>query len=274
MLSSKISHTAAFVLQHILLPQSSADWFDDDDAGDDDDVDATTVDDDRDWPNEDLDDAETPPLHFGDDKDDDGVVLDDVTETEVAAAAIEIPVEAVVAGSTSTTRKTALPSRTLRTLSASQSPPREKDEEGDDEEDEDGDPIKASQTALPNLRKRVWLAIAANMAFCCSFWVEDSEEDDEDDEMPPLGRSEGDGGGVRYAEEEEIEYGTLCFPESRAESVLPYPDGGGRLALGEGEKKWGRKFEANPEGIWWFCDGWFCCCICCWAAILPQRCMR
>ena len=101
MLSSKISHTAAFVLQHILLPQSSADWFDDDDddAGDDD-VDATTVDDDRDWPNEDLDDAETPPLHFGDDKDDDGV-LDD-TETEVAAAAaaaIEIPVEAV-AGST------------------------------------------------------------------------------------------------------------------------------------------------------------------------------
>ena len=225
MLSSKISHTAAFVLQHILLPQSSADWFDvDDDAGDDDDVDATTVDDDRDWPNEDLDDAETP-LHFGDDKDDDdGVVLDDDTETEVAAAAaaaIEIPVEVAVAGSTSTTRKTALPSRTLRTLSASQSPPREKDEEGDDE-DEDGDPIKASQTALPNLRKRVWLAIAANMAFCCSFWDDDSEEDElDDDEMPPLGRSEGEGGGVRYAEEEEVEYGTLCFPESRAESVLP-----------------------------------------------------
>jgi len=52
--------------------------------------------------------------------------------------------------------------------------------------------------------------------------------------MPPLGRSEGEGGGVRYAEDEE---GTLCFPERRAESVLLYPDGGDRLGFGEAEKK-------------------------------------
>ena len=67
-----------------------------------------------------------------------------------------------VAGSTSTTRNTALPSRTLRTLSASQSP-------RDEETEEDEDPVKASQNAFPSLRKMVWLAIAANIACCCSF---------------------------------------------------------------------------------------------------------
>jgi hypothetical protein len=56
------------------------------------------------------------------------------------------------------------------------------------------------------LRKSVWLAMAANIAFCCSFWDEDSEDElEEDDEMPPLGRSEGEGGGVRYAEDDEVE---------------------------------------------------------------------
>ena len=185
MLSSKISTIAAFVLEHTLLLLSSVACGRLDDA---DDVDPAV---DRDWPNEDLD---ATPLHLGD-ADGEESVLD--TDAETAAA-----VEAV-AGSTSTTRNTALPSRTLRTLSASQSP-------RDDEEDEEweGDPIKASQTALPNLRKRVWLAIAANIACCCSFWDDDDSEEDEleeDDEMPPLGRSKGEGGGVRYAEDDEVE---------------------------------------------------------------------
>ena len=176
MLSSKISHTAAFVLQHI-LPLSSVAFGRFDDA---DDVDATV---DRDWPNEDLD---ATPVRLGDA---DGVE----TNVEVEAA------DDTVAGSTSTTRNTALPSSILRTLSASQSP-------RDDDEDEDGDPIKASQTALPNLRKSVWLAMAANIACCCSFWDDDSEEDEleeeEDGEMLALGGSKGEVGGVGYADVE------------------------------------------------------------------------
>jgi hypothetical protein len=69
-----------------------------------DDVDATVG---RDWPNEDLDAA---LVHLDDA---DGVVS--VLDTDGAAAG-------AAAGSTSTTRNTALPSRTLRTLSVSQSP--------------------------------------------------------------------------------------------------------------------------------------------------------
>jgi hypothetical protein len=175
MLSSKISHTA--VLQHILLllllSSVTCGRFDDDA----DDVDGTV---DRDWPNEDLD---ATPVHL-DDADGVECVLD--TDAEAAAE--------TVAGSTSTTRNTALPSRILRTLSASQSP-------RDDEEDEEweGDPIKASQTALPNLRKRVWLAMAANIACCCSFW-----DDDKEDELEPaLGRSKGEVGGEGYTEDDE-----------------------------------------------------------------------
>ena len=87
-------------------------------------------------------DLEATPLHLGDA---DGVLDTDAEPAAAAAAAVE-----TVAGSTSTTRNTALPSNTLRTLSASQSP-----REEDEDEDWEGDPIKASQTALPNLRKRV-----------------------------------------------------------------------------------------------------------------------
>lgn len=81
----------------------------------------------------------------------------------VVATDAEVATE-IVAGSTSTTRSTALPSRTLRTLSASQSP-----REVEEEEVEEEDPMKASQNALPNLRNTVWLAMAANIACCCSF---------------------------------------------------------------------------------------------------------
>ena len=84
-----------------------------------------------------------------------GVAGDGVALLSVLDTADEERLE-VAGGSTSTTRNTALPSRTLRTFSASQSPR--------GEEDEEGDPIKASQNALPNLRKTVWLAMAANMA--------------------------------------------------------------------------------------------------------------
>ena len=182
MLSSKISHTAD--LQHILLLLlSSVACCGFDDA---DDVDATV---DRDWPDEDLD---ATPVHLGDP---DGVVS--VLDTDAGAAA-------VLAGSTSTTRNTALPSRTLRTLSASQSP---RDDDVEDEEWE-GDPVKASQNALPNLRKRVWLAMAANIACCCSFWDDDSEEElaeEEGSETPVLGGSKGEVGGVGYAENDEID---------------------------------------------------------------------
>jgi len=171
MLSSKMSHTA--VLQLILLLSSVA-WgrFDDTD-----DVDVTV---DRDWPNEDLD---ATPVHLGDA---DGVV--GVLDTDAVAAA------ETVAGSTSTTRNTALPSITFRTLSASQS--------RDKEDEEEGDPMKASQTALPNLRRTVWLAS------CCSLWDDDSEEDElaekaeEYSEAPVLGKSKGEGG-VGYAEDKE-----------------------------------------------------------------------
>jgi len=185
MLSSNMSHTAA--LQHILLLLSSVACgrFDDDT----DDVDGTTVD--RDWPNE--EDLDATPVHFDDDEDGVDCILD------TGAAAVE-----TVAGSTSTTRNTALPSKTLRTLSASQSP-----RDDDEEEEWEGDPIKASQTALPNLRKRVWLAMAANIACCCSFWDGDSDEDElEEDceeygEKLALGRSKGEVGGEGYAEDDE-----------------------------------------------------------------------
>lgn len=60
--------------------------------------------------------------------------------------------------STSTTLRTARPSRTLRTFSASQFLVAEVWE---------GEPAKASQNALPSLLKSVWLAIAATAA--CSF---------------------------------------------------------------------------------------------------------
>jgi len=99
------------------------------------------------------------PAHLGDAG---GVLVVSVLDTEPEVVA------EVVAGSTSTTRNTALPSNTLRTLSASQSPREEEVEEGKEEEEEE-DPVKASQNALPNLRKTVWLAIAANIACCCSF---------------------------------------------------------------------------------------------------------
>lgn len=131
MLSSKISHTPDALHSDILLPSS---------------VDDTA---DRD---EDLDAA---PVHLGDV---DGVLSGLDTEADTAAG--------TVAGSTSTTRNTALPSNTLRTLSASQSPRDDDDDEDDDDCEED--PTKASQNALPNLRKTVWLAMAANIA-CCSF---------------------------------------------------------------------------------------------------------
>ena len=55
-------------------------------------------------------------------------------------------------------------------------------------------------------------------------------------EAAPFGVSKGEGGGVGYIEEDEVDEG-LCFPESKAESVLPYPDEGSRLALGEAAKK-------------------------------------
>lgn len=136
MLSSKMSHTAALHLHGFLLPSSV--------AGGADDVDGTV---DRGRPNEVLD------VTLVNLDDADGVVS--VLDTDEAAAG-------TVTGSTSTTRNTALPSRTLRTLSASQSP-------RDEEEKWEEDPVKASQNALPNLRKTVWLAMAANIACCCSF---------------------------------------------------------------------------------------------------------
>ena len=188
MLSSKMSHTAALHLHDVLPPSSVADGkFDDVD-----DVDATV---DRGWAKEDLD----ATLVRLDDADDVVSVLD---ADEAAAAG-------AVAGSTSTTRNTALPSRTLRTLSASQSPRDE--EEGEWEED----PIKASQKALPNLRRTVWLAMAANIACCCSFWGNDREDElaevaeedceglSEGSEALPLGWSKGEVGGVGYAEDDE-----------------------------------------------------------------------
>ena len=57
---------------------------------------------------------------------------------------------------------------------------------------------------------------------------------------PPFEGSKGEVGGVRYAEDEVdegCEKEVLCFPESNVESVLLYPVEGGRLALGEAEKK-------------------------------------
>ena len=215
MLSSKISHTVADILQ----PSSVV-------CGELEDEEVAV---DR---NEDLDAA--PVRILGNAGDVELSVLD--TDAEVAAK--------LVTGSTSTTRNTALPSRTLRTLSASQSP-REVEDEDEDEEWEE-DPVKASQKALPNLRKTVWLAMAASIA--CSFWDDDkdglvkvAEEDGEGErgrgkgsgsEAPAFGRSRGEMGGEGYAED-----GTLCFPDSRVESVLPYPDEGGKLGLGDAEKK-------------------------------------
>lgn len=185
MLSSKISHTQA--VHDILQPSSVA-------CGKLDDADEV---DDRNWLDEALD---ATPFHLGDV---DAVlsVLDTGAEAAVGT----------VAGSTSTTRNTALPSRTLRTLSASQSP---RDDKEDEEERED--PVKASQNALPNLRKTVWLAMAANMACSCSFWddntVEELEEVVDEDceewsrgrgsEAPPFGRSKGEVGGVGYADDD------------------------------------------------------------------------
>ena len=152
---------------------------------------------DRAWLNEDL---EAAPTHewcsLGDAGRVTAVEVDTTAEEAVAAAA----------GSTSTTRNTALPSKTLRTLSASQSP---RDEEAEEEEEED--PVKASQNAFPSLRKIVWLAIAANIACCCSFWDDEgegvvvAEEDGEVErglnksrgsEAPPFGVSKGEDGGV------------------------------------------------------------------------------
>ena len=159
----------------------------------------------RNWPNEDLD---ATPFHLG------NVVVVCVFDTDAETAP---PETLVAAGSTSTTRNTALPSKTLRTLSASQSPRDDVDDEDDEDDEEcEGDPIKASQTALPNLRNTVWLAMAANMAFCCSFWDGDSEEvdvlaevaEEEGSETPVLGGSKGEVGGVGYAEfddDDEVE---------------------------------------------------------------------
>jgi len=185
MLSSKISHTA--VVQHILQPSSVV-------CGELDD-DEVAVD-----RNEDLDAA---PVRILDDA---GDVVDlSVLDKDAEAAKL-------VTGSTSTTRNTALPSKTLRTLSASQSPRGVEDEEEDEDEWEE-DPVKASQKALPNLRKTVWLAMAASIA--CSFWDDDIEEDGLVEErgeskgspskVPPFGRSKGEVGGVGYAEDDEVD---------------------------------------------------------------------
>ena len=81
--------------------------------------------------------------------------------------------------STSTTLRTALPSRTLRTFSASQCLVAE---------GEEGEPEKASQKAPPSLLKRVWLAMAATAA--CSF----------------------DGGGVALDLEDELKKWGLRLP--------------------------------------------------------------
>ena len=79
------------------------------------------------------------------------IILGETGPTDVEATLPRLVL--LVLGSTSTTRNTALPSKILRTLSASQSPaPPLRDVEA---EEDDEDPVKASQNALRNLRNTV-----------------------------------------------------------------------------------------------------------------------
>ena len=65
-----------------------------------------------------------------------------------------------------------------------------------------------------------------------------------------LPRSKGDDGGVGYEED-------ACFPESSAESVLPYPllyvYAGGKFGLLPLLKKCGRRLDASPVRGWVGC---------------------
>ena len=79
------------------------------------------------------------------------IILGETVPTDVEAT---LPRLVLALGSTSTTRNTVLPSKILRTLSASQSPPPPPPRDVEAEE-EDEDPVKASQNALRNLRNTV-----------------------------------------------------------------------------------------------------------------------
>ena len=164
--------------------------------------------------------------------------------------------------STSTTRTTALPSSTFRTLSWSQSPfvPRAvADNAGDDAV---AGPANASQNADPILDNSVWLARLASIA--CWEWIS----------------------GLLLLREEvgAVEYGTEVdredpgiLPERRAESV-------GEACLAVSRSLLGMDDVVKNAGrsalVSWLCAVELTCCRCCtWCApasraMRPQSCMR
>jgi len=124
--------------------------------------------------------------------------------------------KAAAEGSRSTTLTTALPSRTLRTLSTSQflaAPVTDEEDEGV------VCPLNASQNALPNFLNRVCPASTASAAFwsrCSrsfSFSLDRSNE--------PLKPRFGEPGGVGRPpyDEYELDANDECFPDKSAESV-------------------------------------------------------
>lgn len=143
---------------------------------------------------------------------------------------------------TSTTRTTALPSSTLRTLSASHCrfAPAAAVFEPNDEAEEVEPPEKASQNALPSFPNKVWLASAAYIAsLCTSFSFSLSAARPANPAANDLCRAGGELGGVGYDEA-----GDDDDEEERTEDL---PDNNDPDKPCASLKNWGRKPDARPD---------------------------